>query len=53
MIKYALDYAKEIGFKEVYLKSEHHGLYEKYGFEKIAEFEPIQGPANQLFRIVI
>ena len=53
MIRFALDYAKEIGFKEVYLKSEHHGLYEKYGFEKIAEFEPIQGPANQLFRIVI
>ena len=53
MIKYALDYAKEIGFKEVYLKSEHHGLYEKYGFEKVADFEPIQGPANQLFRIAI
>ncbi len=53
MIRFALDYAKEIGFKEVYLKSEHHGLYEKYGFEKIADFEPIQGPANQLFRIAI
>ena len=46
-------YAKELGHRTVYLKSEHRGLYEKYGFVKIADFEPIVGPANQLFRIDI
>lgn len=49
MIRYALDYAKELGYKKVYLKSEHHGLYEKYGFTKITDFTPIIGRANQLF----
>ena len=49
MIRYALDYAKELGYKKVYLKSEHRGLYEKYGFTKIADFTPIIGRANQLF----
>ena len=34
-------------------KSEHHGLYEKYGFKKIADFEPTVGLANQLFEIKI
>ena len=51
LIHAALDYAKSIGFQTVYLKSEHHGLYEKYGFEKIADFVPVKGLANQLFRI--
>ena len=49
----ALDYAKSLGYETVYLKSEHHGLYEKYGFEKIADYEPVSGLANQLFRIEI
>ncbi len=53
MIRFALDYAKELGYKKVYLKSFHHGLYEKYGFTKIAEFEPVVGRANQLFEIEI
>ncbi len=53
MIKKALEYAKTLGYDTVYLKSEHHGLYEKYGFEKIADYEPVRGLANQLFRIRI
>lgn len=53
LIRFALDYAKELGYTKVYLKSEHHGLYEKYGFEKIADFEPVIGRANQLFKIEI
>ena len=53
MIRYALSYAAGLGFKEVYLKSEHRGLYEKYGFEKVADFVPVQGRANQLFKISV
>ena len=47
------DVAQRLGYKKVYLKSEHHGLYEKYGFKKIADFEPTVGLANQLFEIEI
>jgi N-acetylglutamate synthase-like GNAT family acetyltransferase len=32
LISSALDYAGELGFQEVYLISDHVGLYEKYGF---------------------
>ena len=53
MIRFSLDFAKELGYTKVYLKSGHHGLYEKYGFEKIADFEPVIGRANQLFKIEI
>ena len=53
LIDAALDYAQRLGYKKVYLKSEHHGLYEKYGFKKIADFEPTVGLANQLFEIKI
>lgn len=51
LIAHTLAYAKELGYQTVYLKSEHRGLYEKYGFEKLGEFVPIQGPADQLFKI--
>ena len=47
------EYAKELGYQTVYLKSAHRGLYEKYGFEKIADFTPVIGPADQLFKIDI
>ena len=53
LIDATLDYAQRLGYKKVYLKSEHHGLYEKYGFKKIADFEPTVGLANQLFEIEI
>ncbi len=53
LIAGALSYAKQLGYSKVYLKSEHHGLYEKYGFKKIADFEPTVGLANQLFEIDI
>lgn len=53
LIDAALHYAKELGYKKVYLKSEHLGLYEKYGFQKIVDFEPTTGPANQLFEITL
>lgn len=53
LIKHTMDYTKELGHKTVYLKSEHRGLYEKYGFEKIGEFVPVEPPADQLFKIDI
>ena len=53
LIQNALKYAKELNYKTVYLKSEHRGLYEKYGFEKICEFEPVEPPADQLFKMDI
>lgn len=53
LINHTIEYAKKLDYKTVYLKSEHRGLYEKYGFEKIGEFEPVRGPADQLFKINI
>lgn len=32
LIRYAIDYLKNIGFDKVYLVSDHDNLYEKYGF---------------------
>lgn len=49
LIEKALSYSKELGLTKVYLKSEHRGLYEKYGFKKIADFKPIVGLADQIF----
>jgi GNAT superfamily N-acetyltransferase len=49
LIEKALSYGKELGLSKVYLKSEHRGLYEKYGFKKIADFTPIVGLADQIF----
>lgn len=51
MILRIREYAKELGYQTVYLKSAHRGLYEKYGFEKIGDFTPVIGPADQLFKI--
>ena len=49
LVNAAIGRAKELGFERVYLKSEHRGLYEKYGFRKIADFVPVTGRADQLF----
>ncbi|MTL92175.1 GNAT family N-acetyltransferase, partial [Turicibacter sanguinis] len=32
MIQHVLEYAKQQGFKKVYLSTEEENLYEKYGF---------------------
>ena len=53
LIASVLQYAKDRGYQKIYLKSEHHGLYEKYGFRKIADFDPEIGLANQLFEMNI
>ena len=51
MIKSAIGYADEIGFEKVYIMSGEVGLYEKYGFTKIGDFETIYGGTEQLFEI--
>lgn len=53
LIQHTINYAKGLKYKIIYLKSEHRGLYEKYGFEKIAEFVPVEPPADQLFKMDI
>lgn len=50
MISCASEYAKALGYKAVYLMSGEEGLYEKYGFEKIGDFETIWGTVDQLFQ---
>ncbi|MDO5137636.1 MAG: GNAT family N-acetyltransferase [Oscillospiraceae bacterium] len=50
MIEKARRYAKELGYKDIYLMSSEHGLYEKYGFEKIGEFGTVFDTTDQLFR---
>ena len=50
MINKACEYAKEIGYTEIFLMSSEHGLYEKYGFEKIGEYMTIFDTTDQLFR---
>ena len=53
MIRSALGYAKERGYHSVYIVSGEHGLYEKYGFEKIGDYETVYGLTEQLFRIAV
>ena len=50
MIEQAVHYAKELGFQSIYLMSGERGLYEKYGFQKIGEYETIYGTVDQLFQ---
>ena len=50
MISCASEYAKTLGFGAVYLMSGEKGLYEKYGFEKLGDYETIWGTVDQLFQ---
>ena len=49
MIEAAARYAKALGYRCVYIMSGEAGLYEKYGFHKIGDFETIYGTTDQLF----
>ena len=35
LIRYAIDYIKNIGYNKMYIVSDHENLYEKYGFRVI------------------
>lgn len=50
MIKYVLSYAKQKGFKNVYISTEEEGLYERYGFKLIGMMKSYD---NSLERILI
>ena len=49
MINSVIAYAVKLGFEKVYIMSGEHGLYEKYGFEKVGDFETIYNTVDQLF----
>lgn len=49
MIQSIISYAKEMGYEKVYIMSGEIGLYEKYGFVKLGNYETIYGSIDQLF----
>lgn len=49
MIAAASEYAKSVGYEKIYILSGEQGLYEKYGFEKLGDFQTIYGSTDQLF----
>ena len=49
MIQSALSYARELGYEKVYLMSGEIGLYEKYGFEKLGDYQTIYGTTSTYF----
>ena len=49
LINNAVLYARDLGYKKIYIMSGEVGLYEKYGFVKIGECETVYGTAEQLF----
>ena len=53
LIMHALDYLKHLGYSKAYLVSSEIGLYEKYGFTKIADKKDIWGNEEQIFAIDI
>lgn len=49
MIHAVIDYARSLGHERIYIMSGEIGLYEKYGFEKLGDYETIYGSVDQLF----
>ena len=49
LIDAACEAAKMQGFSTIYLMSGEIGLYEKYGFQKMGEYETIYHTTDQLF----
>ena len=49
MIQRIIAYAKELGYDKIYLMSGEMGLYEKYGFVKLGDYETVYGSVDQLF----
>jgi predicted N-acetyltransferase YhbS len=51
LIGAVLGYAKSIGYDKVYIMSGERGLYEKYGFVSMGDYETIYGETEQLLMI--
>ena len=49
IIEAARTYAGRIGFERVYLMSGEKGLYEKYGFRYLGDYQTVFGTVDQLF----
>ena len=49
MIQRIISYAKELEYEKIYIMSGEIGLYEKYGFVKLGNYETIYGTVDQLF----
>ncbi len=49
LIDSAASYARKIGYQKIYIMSGEIGLYEKYGFIKLEDYETIYGTTDQLF----
>lgn len=49
MVQSIISYAEELGYKKVYIMSGEVGLYEKYGFVKLGDYETVYDSTEQLF----
>lgn len=49
LIKFAITYAKDIGFTQIFIVSGEKGLYEKYGFVKVDDKVDFWGNCEQIF----
>ncbi len=49
LIDNTASYARELGYQKIYIMSGEIGLYEKYGFRKLGDYETIYGTVEQLF----
>jgi len=49
LIEAAIDYARTRGHEKIYVMSGEEGLYEKFGFTAIGEYETIYDWTDQLF----
>lgn len=49
MISQVGAYARGLGYDKIYIMSGEIGLYEKYGFQKLGDYETIYGSVDQLF----
>lgn len=49
MINVVCSYAKKQGYLKMHIMSSERGLYEKYGFKKIGDYETVYGSIDQLF----
>lgn len=50
MLEAAMDYLRSLGFSQVYLISDHEGLYEKYGFAVIDVRKAPWGSVEKIYR---
>lgn len=49
MIQNINSYARKLGYEKIYIASGEIGLYEKYGFIKLGDYETVYGNTEQLF----